>query len=553
MERIVHLVTKNLIRRLPTEKEFFRLDQLRKLDFPAFIVDRIGVEMDQNLDDSIVPPYTEWADMKNRNVQEAWDDFVEAIRSEARLPGAYAPSVVESAVSDCMEMLIQPRKKIPEIIFGTDKALDRETLEERSKRVVVYRHLALAPVKYLYRKDMQAITYEQCNRIIDTVDEKLVSRYNALNWAHLLEPLFELMGDTIDTNLLRIFFQDKRRPRFARKFDEMSSSVSRSGLIEVLSSAELIEDPEKDELMESLFGEESSGTPKKEEEPTGIGLDISRISRKQDPQDEDDEVPLHSRFMFDESAIYQPETDEEEEPEEEPRSFNAMFNDLDHVREKESEEAGQTGESEEKVETIEPAASENKTTPDPSGTNDIKAVDTAAGDAIESEDANEEEEIELVKQFEQGNDVEDDSILSETEPPEEDEEETYIWKNFMQEEVEDEDVEDDEVAVDEFEDNENEAIEEVSEEESGPAITRAEDLKNWIGDNADRFVKELFQGSETAFEEAIEEIAEFNDWKAATRYIEKEIFSRNLIDMYDEVAVDFTDQLHSFFMEIKST
>jgi hypothetical protein len=361
MERIVRLVTKNLIRRLPAEKEFFRLDQLRKLDFPDFIVDRIGVEMNQNLDDSIVPPYTEWTDLKNSNVQEAWDDFVEAIRSEARLPGAYAPSVVESAVSDCMNMLIQPRKKIPEIIFGADKALDRETLEERSKSVVVYRHLALAPVKYLYRKNMQAITYDQCSRIIETVDEKLVSRYNALNWAHLLEPLFELMGDTIDTNLLRIFFQDKKRPRFARKFDEMSSSISRSGLIEVLSSAELIEDPEKDELMEALFGEESSRKPKKEEEPTGIGLDISRISRKNDPQEENDEVPLHSRFMFDDTVSYQPESDEEEEPEEDSRSFNAMFKDPDHNREKESEETEPTGESEDTVE--EPVASENKTAP----------------------------------------------------------------------------------------------------------------------------------------------------------------------------------------------
>lgn len=550
MERIVRLVTKNLINRLPTEKEFFRLDQLHKLDFPDFIVDRIGVEMDQNLDDSIVPPYTEWADMKNKNVQDAWDDFVEAIRSEARLPGAYAPSVVESAVSDCMDMLIQPRKKIPEIIFGTDKALDRETLEERSKSVVVYRHLALAPVKYMYRKDMQAITYEQCSRIIDTVDEKLVSRYNALNWAHLLEPFFELMGDTFDTNLLRIFFQDKKRPRFARKFDEMNSSISRSGLIEVLSSAELIEDPEKDDLMEALFGEESSGAPKKEEEPTGIGLDISRISRKQDPpQEEDDEVPLHSRFMFDESAIYEPETDEEEEPEEESRSFNAMFKDLDHVREKESEEAEPTGESEESEEK--PAASENKTEPVQSGTNHIKPVDAdAAEEAHASENEGKEEAIELVKQFEQVKDSDDDSILSETEPPDENQEETYIWKNFMQDE-EEEEV--DEETMDVFEDSENEVFAELSEEGAGPEISRAEDLKNWIGNNADRYINELFQGSETAFEEAIEEIAEFSEWKAATRYIEKEIFSRNLIDMYDEVAVDFTDQLHSFFMEIKST
>jgi hypothetical protein len=140
--------------------------------------------------------------------------------------------------------------------------------------------------------------------------------------------------------------------------------------------------------------------------------------------------------------------------------------------------------------------------------------------------------------------------LSETEPPGDDEE-NYIWKNFMQDEDEEDAVS--EETVDEIEDRENNVFSKVSEQESGPESSRAEGLKNWIGDNSGRFIKELFQGSEIAFEEAIEEIAEFSEWKAATRYIEKEIFSRNLIDMYDEVAVDFTDQLHSYFMEIKST
>lgn len=544
MDRIVRIVTKNLVNRLPSEKEFFRLDQLRTLNIPEFIIDRIRVEMDRNLDDSIVPPYTEWADMKNRNVQEAWNDFIEAIRAEARLPSAYAPSVVESAVSDSLDMLIQPRKKIPEIMFGADKALDRHTLEERAESVVVYKHLALAPVKYLYRKNLQALTYEQCSRIISTVDEKLLSKYNALNWAHLLEPLFELLGDTIDTNLLRIFFKDKKKPAYARLFDEMSSSITRSGLIEALSSPELVDDHDIEDLRNSIYMDEDEnerrGNKKDSVKETGIGLHVANISANR-KDDDDKGVPLHSRFMFDENAIQDSESDRFEDSEDDPYSFNAMFKEIEKDEESDSRPAElNSGESldeqkEEDSNLIDEADEENK-------------IDTSKAD--------EDEEVEPVKRFtktgdqiekgqENDNDEGEDSILSETDPPENDQKETYIWKNFLQDEYDEEDEPeaDNREAIVDFK-SENESPDSGSEE--------TDELMNWIGNDKVRFTEEIFQDSEIAYEEAIESIAGFDDWNEATRFIEKEIFSRNLIDMYNEAAVDFTDRLHSYFLEFKS-
>jgi len=44
----------------------------------------------------------------------------------------------------------------------------------------------------------------------------------------------------------------------------------------------------------------------------------------------------------------------------------------------------------------------------------------------------------------------------------------------------------------------------------------------------------------------------FDDWKSASQYLEKEIFNKNRIDIYSEIAVDFTDYLHSYFMEYKT-
>lgn len=79
-----------------------------------------------------------------------------------------------------------------------------------------------------------------------------------------------------------------------------------------------------------------------------------------------------------------------------------------------------------------------------------------------------------------------------------------------------------------------------------------EDVAEWMADASDEFTREIFGGSETAYEEALAKIMEFNEWKQAARYIEREIFTRNRIDIYDEIAVDFTDRLHTFFIENRS-
>lgn len=79
-----------------------------------------------------------------------------------------------------------------------------------------------------------------------------------------------------------------------------------------------------------------------------------------------------------------------------------------------------------------------------------------------------------------------------------------------------------------------------------------EDVAEWMADASDEFTREIFGGSETAYEEALAKIMRFKEWKQAARYIELEIFSRNRIDIYDEIAVDFTDRLHTFFIENRS-
>ncbi|MDZ7681943.1 MAG: hypothetical protein U5J63_09610 [Fodinibius sp.] len=76
-----------------------------------------------------------------------------------------------------------------------------------------------------------------------------------------------------------------------------------------------------------------------------------------------------------------------------------------------------------------------------------------------------------------------------------------------------------------------------------------QNLRDILQNDRDLFVEEIFRGSERAYEQAVEDIAAFDSWRDVSKYIEKEIFKRNLVDMYSEAAVDFTDQLQTYFLE----
>lgn len=169
----------------------------------------------------------------------------------------------------------------------------------------------------------------------------------------------------------------------------------------------------------------------------------------------------------------------------------------------------------------------------------------------------EEEPEETVSQNET-----DDSEKGETESAESDEaEEVPMWKSFLERD----DIEhepsfvfdeqpvqiDEDIYPDEVDFDPEEPLIDLTKPE--PVLTeKIEEISGWLNDDSERFIDEIFGGSDTAYDEALGKIMDFETWKEASRFIEKEIFTRNMIDVYDEVAVDFTDRLHSYFTEYKT-
>ena len=117
---------------------------------------------------------------------------------------------------------------------------------------------------------------------------------------------------------------------------------------------------------------------------------------------------------------------------------------------------------------------------------------------------------------------------------EEDEESVPIWQRFTQDKSDsDEDSDDEQDEVGSASKNSKEVVK----------------VRSYVGDMEKEFVDELFGGDEGAFLEAIEQISRLSSWKEAGTYISREVFDRNMIDIYSDTAIYFTDRMQTYFLE----
>ena len=87
MDQLIRNITSSITKQLSGSKSFFTPDDLREYDIPEFLVQRVEIEIYRNLNESIVPPHSEWADMSAGDVEEAWEQFIEAIVAEGPYAG----------------------------------------------------------------------------------------------------------------------------------------------------------------------------------------------------------------------------------------------------------------------------------------------------------------------------------------------------------------------------------------------------------------------------------------------------------------------------------
>lgn len=633
MEQIAEQITQELLQELPEQAQFFTPDELLSNGIPHIVVETLRENIVSAIDSELSMPETQWVQPDGESVQQAWQNFVETSRKNLRIPAPKLSYMMAEAIEQCLELALKPRESVPEMIFRTRDTIDFETAKKRVGSLQVNKQLGLALLRYMEKKQKDEISIDQARELIAKVDQRLVENYHPLNWAQVLKPVFDLAGPSVNTELFRMFFDDKRKPTYARKFNQLEKELNETEFIEVLSSADVLDlDQEEDDQPQLFVPVEEESNPEKEVEVEQTADEEKVVTAEEDENEEESEPeeqqissetpedledpeeeavepvqPEKKREFGDEELTGEEDeeqraetTDEEDSREENIVDLFSQIREDDLFEEEQDEQVISLSEEadEDKDEdgnitllskfTFDESSEDSETniqntpeTPEPSNQkepssiydemnlvkDDLTDVQKTRKSVEEPDEERNDNEEELSFKIENQEEIEteqEESVEADLtgQDSDVDGEDQPMWRSFLERgDLEtdsgyeyDEEPEDE--PANEFEDEEDEGfieepIYDLTTEEEDPD-EKIEKISGWLDDEKDRFVDEIFRGSELAYEQALLEIMDYEDWKSASMYLEREVFSRNKIDVYDEAAVDFTDRLHSFFLQDNS-
>ena len=534
MDQLIRKITKKCVAQLPQGRTFYNTTDLAEIGLPKPLLSRVRIEMAINLRESLRLPDQEWLDTDAPEVRHAWDRFTETVKEFGKIPAAHIESVLELSLHDVIGLLVQPHKTTLDLLFGLKSEATEEDLLRHSALITVNRYLVMAMFRYMEKKERTSVRRDQCLPLFQRVDERRFGSFHALDWVRHFDLLFGLMDGQIDTDLMRIFFEEQQMHRVAKKFDLAEAFLSKTGMIELLSSPDLLKHHSYEEDQAALFdapgGEQQQGAGEEQVAGGNEGAGAGEASGgKQTGEDlgltvrESHQTGVEG-FAGEGAGIetHQPVKREEKAEHEGQESSDAgeVADDLDI----EPIGAGclESEESEEDEDAEYRAAEYGNVQGGYAEREAGYAYEEAGFAMTEGEQEGDDADADLLRRFVSDEDDEGfgDGALYEQQ-----------W-----------DEEDEEMGI---------GAQEGGKETDADAQRHAEALYQWLQLDADRFVDEVFGGAEDAYEQALSDIAAIRTWKKATDYIEKEVFNRNRIDMYDEVAVDLTDQLHSYFLEHK--
>jgi hypothetical protein len=599
MERIQRTITEKLLNKLPSDLEYIDPQWLGGFGIPGFLVSRIKFELHKNLGDSIVPPKTDWADMDAKPVRAAWARFIEAIEAETRLPSVFAGSVIESAVGDLLDILVEPRKNLPDYLFGNDKTLDFKEASERAETIVVYTHFGQHLPNYMRRKQLDFIDRERFSSFISQLDEKLTTQYSPLNWAQLLAPLFELNDQLVDSELLVRFFRDKNRVQLAALFERTNGAINQTQFIEML-SAPAVDHVSDSETSITGTPVSAAATVRPPAAPSsreqGKTADPVEQSIPAEPEAEPASVTVTATGQPDSTSDEDPDTSQDKTiPSVQENIGPADFED-DTTTDLMAEQSRESDSASEK--TVTEAENKKKTEPSPLWQQFSEADDTVsdhtdepARDEIVEKSVPQADKSDVKPEFLTKPEPEDHSMVqaesvsqinydeerplverfiieesAEVEPSDSRTEETAedipestgdsnaenlpMWKRFISAATSVRLPEmgkgsEEKLLSEKFTHKDDEEDYELDLDISNPL--RIDEIKKTLDDKKKYYIKRFFKDDQAAFNTVIRDLAEMETWSEAGPYITKNVFKKNKIDPYSDEAVNFIDRLQSYF------
>lgn len=539
MHQAIERIIDRLMGAVKTDKPFYTLKDLLSAGFPPFIVERIRININEKLKEEIVFPKTQWADLDISLVVESWQDFQHAVFSNSRIPKDELYELTGNVVSEIVKVYLEPRQHMAEYIYKGEEELDFNELLERTGRLTIYKHFGRAIPLYMQKRKLKTLEKKRCKLLIHNLDAKLVASYTAEDWIKVLELLFILNGGKIHSSLLQYFFEDKGLYLTAKTFNQLNEEVTKQRFIEILSDPDLlnVELQEKvgEKLKEELVAQKDRFDNPDEEELTII---------------DEKEQKVLDNFLgkFQEEAL----SDEE--------SLNALFA---------SEKSGKTifNEFEEAPDSDDIAKTLNKgekTSDSKRFRENLTGVLDLAASSYKNLSQEEEQEIKSKEKTSEKKkektgkkqEAEDAKIIAEETVKDNDEEEKPMWQQFISPEQRDlimgtksdEDEDSDPGILVENDEFIDEPVVDIMTDEEEAALPN---LRVHLLGQEVFYIEELFGGSESDYEHVLARLAVHDKWESASEYLQKEVFASDFVDMYSDAAIDFTDQLQSFFNDQK--
>jgi hypothetical protein len=580
MQKIVDQITDHLVGLITADKPAYNPTELLKAGIPSFVVERIRLYLEDKVKEDIGQNESEWFDGESKLVLESWKDYIRSAISTSHIPKDSLYKVLNAVVKDIIYVFIEPRKNMAEYVFREDESLSYDEVETRCARLTIYKHFGTAIPLYMKKRNLEELTKERCKQLIHKLDAKLVASYSAQDWAQKLEQLFVLFGGKVDPMLLATFFEDKGLYNMSQKFEGHTRPLTKTDFIYIISN---------DDLTDFKTEEEKKAKPVEEKEEKKASEEVKKISKKDDNEQnlmesffgnydyvpiegEDAEDTLASQFA--ENGLTDDEMSEllsdiakdgvvEVDEFDHVDSLNELFS-LSGDEEEEENQISET--SEEIAEKIKQDKDKDPEEIKEFRENLISILDQAKnsyeGITIEESAAGEieVEEDSLADVFNEG--AVDSDETKETTQEDSEDEDAPMWAKFLSPDQMDvmmggersekkketpEPAEDDEVI--EVDDSYTEPVIDDPEPAAQPDV----DLQEMLEDRREEFIEVIFKGSEKDYKTAISRIEKLTTWKKTSSFIQKEIFKKNEVDMLDGATVDFTDRLHTYFNELRST
>jgi hypothetical protein len=526
MKQNTSTVADRLFSKLPEDLEFIDPQWLGGFGIPPFVAESIRHTLLDKLRHSLNFPDTVWTDLDANPVRTSWERFVEAAEAEIRLPYSSARDVMVSVAADLTGILTEPRKNLPDFLFGNEKSLNFREASDRVTKIVVYTHFGQQLPNYMRRKQLDFIDRERYASFISQLDEKLTAHYSPLNWAQLLAPLFELMEDRVEPAMLSAFFRDKNRDDLAIRFDGLPEEISAVNLKEVLAAPS----PERTVTGKPAAINAEPG------QPAMPATDKNEAARKAEP------VPVTPHFRNAQTI--------ESRTESKPESVA--------IPPQISETSGdQTSET----------AEEHDYAPSPQGNQTQTQIDPEIVSGIPPS-RTENDEVPLVERFR----IEESDRKTEIEPTgtapaaevsdetankkDNTDESVPMWKRFISaaasvatgKTTEPSDASQEKALIEKLAAPEEDY--ELDIEYINPL--RIDQIKKTLDDRKKYYIKRFFKGDHAAFNTVVRDLSEMETWKEAGPYVTKNVFKKYKIDPLSDEAVDFMDRLQSFFTSHQS-